>query len=173
MLKRAIALATGLFVLTGCGAHVAAPQASNLLVTGSRFETLRSKGSVDPLVKKAVQDAATKALQAVDALDDAKLDPNQLNPALAQALKGGQITEGQIKLMLLYGQLNTVFASIASLIEGNKDDYSKALVAQLNAVGATVKKFETGRKHMSDDEALKQLADVVKALRKALQAIAK
>ena len=172
MLKRefAIAIATS---LTGCGAHVASPQATNMLVNGSRFETLKAKGSVDPLVKKAVQDAATKALQALDALEDAKLDPSKLSPALAQAMQAGQITSDQVKLMLLYSQLNGVFAALASLIDGGKDDYSKNLVAQLNAIGATVKKFETGRKQMSDDEALKALGDVVKSLKKALETIAK
>lgn len=172
MLKRVLALALAT-ALTGCGAHVATPQATNLLVNGSRFETLKAKGSVDPLVKKAVQDAAAQALQAIDALEDARLDPAQLSPALAQAMQAGQITPDQVKVMLLYSQLNTVFASLASLIDGGKDDYSKNLVAQLNAIGATVKKFETGRKQMSDQEALKALGDVVKALKKALETIAR
>ncbi|MDB5098672.1 MAG: hypothetical protein JWM80_3093 [Cyanobacteria bacterium RYN_339] len=171
MLKRALVLLTTV-ALTGCGTHVAQP-ASNILVDGSRFETLKAKTSVDPLVKKAVQDAAKKALQAIEAMEDAQVDPSRLNPALAAALANGQITADQVKLMALYGQLNGVFTSLASIIEGGKDDYTKGLVAQLDAMGKAVKKFETARKGMDDAEAFKLLADVVKSLKKGLQAIAK
>jgi hypothetical protein len=170
-MKRTLATLVAL-VLTGCGTH-AAPMPTNYVVDGTRFETLKSKGSVDPLVKKAVQDAAKKALSAIDALEDAQIDPSRLNPQLAAALKAGQITEDQVKLMFLYGQLNAVFSSLAGLVDGGKDDWTKNLVAQLDAMGKTVKKFETDRKKLDDEAAFKLLSDVVKSLKKGLQAIAK
>jgi len=170
MLQRVITVLTCL-ALTGCGTHVATP-APNPMLAGTRFETLRAKATTDPLLKQAVQDAAKKALSALDALQDAQLDPQLLNPELRGALADGQLTTDQARQLLIFGQLNTIFGVLANLVRTGKDDYSKALVAQLDAIGKTVKQFDQDRQAMTDEQSFKRLTEVVKQLQKALAAIA-
>jgi hypothetical protein len=170
MFKRSIAAALALAALTGCGTAVGQPSAAQLMLQGNRFETLRSKKNVDPILRKAVQDAAKKGL---NILNNIEVDPSRLNPALAAALAKGQITEKQIVDLITMGSAQEILQSIATLLQGREDDYAAQVADRLTDLMKRITKFEKDRQNVkSDAEMLKLVASLRKDILKALDTLA-
>ncbi len=167
MVQRTAVALVALLLLAGCGVSPVT-HARPSLMEGDRFETLKSKQNIDPILRKAVMDRAKKALDTVERMASHKLDTDQLNDQAKKLLKDGVLTERALRDILAAQIAQPALEDLAELVDGHGDDYSKGVAKKLDAAEAQLKKLQAAKP--KDDAAYlagiaKQLALLVDTLK--------